>query len=131
MAAPNPLAARRRTNSSSFSAAVPSSFEESVVSGAIANRLAILSPLLNLIGDQTTIDRTSVIPQVRRVGKGALGAVPTTFSIEHLRAGWWARASGAHSRDPLALPTLRLLSVRRVGKAAGRERVRRRAHHSP
>src|SRR4051812_36321560 len=61
MVAPNPLAARRRTNSSSFSVAVPSSWEESVVSGAIANRFAISRPLLNLKGDQTTIDRTSDI----------------------------------------------------------------------
>jgi hypothetical protein len=61
MAAPNPLAARRRTNSSSFSVAVPSSWEESVVSGAIANRFAISRPLLNLKGDQTTIDQTSDI----------------------------------------------------------------------
>src|SRR5215472_11062151 len=60
MAAPNPLAARRRTNSSSFSVAVPSSWEESVVSGAIANRFAISCPLLNLKGDQTTIDQTSM-----------------------------------------------------------------------
>src|SRR3977135_1725914 len=63
MGAPNPLAARRRTNSSSFSVAVPSSWEESVVSGAIANRFAISRPLLNLKGDQTTIDQTSDIPQ--------------------------------------------------------------------
>jgi translation initiation factor 2 beta subunit (eIF-2beta)/eIF-5 len=63
MVAPNPLAARRRTNSSSFSVAVPSSWEESVVSGAIANRFAISRPLLNLKGDQTTIDQTSDIPQ--------------------------------------------------------------------
>src|SRR5271169_3162429 len=62
MVAPNPLAARRRTNSSSFSVAVPSSWEESVVSGAIANRFAISRPLLNLKGDQTTIDQTSDIP---------------------------------------------------------------------
>src|SRR5258707_4089948 len=59
MVAPNPLAARRRTNSSSFSVAVPSSWEESVVSGAMANRFAISRPLLNLKGDQTTIDQTS------------------------------------------------------------------------
>jgi translation initiation factor 2 beta subunit (eIF-2beta)/eIF-5 len=63
MTAPNPLAARRRTNSSSFSGAVPSSWDESVVSGAIANRFAISRPQLNLKGDQTTIDRTSNIPQ--------------------------------------------------------------------
>jgi hypothetical protein len=61
MVAPNPLAARRLTNSSSFSVAVPSSWEESVVSGAIANRLAISRPLLNLKEDQTTIDQTSDI----------------------------------------------------------------------
>src|SRR5579872_1424980 len=60
MMAPNPLAARRRTNSSSFSAAAPSSWEESVVSGAIAKRFAISRPLLNLKGDQTTIDQTLV-----------------------------------------------------------------------
>src|SRR4051812_709847 len=59
MMAPKPLAARRRTNSSSCSVAVPSSWEESVVSGAIANRFGILSPLLNLKVDQRTIDRTS------------------------------------------------------------------------
>src|SRR6476469_155270 len=59
MVTPNPLAARRRTNSSSLSGAVPSSWEESVVSGAIANRFAISRPQLNLKGDQTTIDRTS------------------------------------------------------------------------
>ena len=53
MVAPNPLAARRRTNSSSLSGAVPSSWEASVVSGAIANRLAISRPQLNLKGDQT------------------------------------------------------------------------------
>src|SRR6516165_8143683 len=58
MAAPNPLAARRRTNSSSSSVAVPSSWEESVVSGAIAKRFAISRPLLNRKGDQTTIDQT-------------------------------------------------------------------------
>src|SRR5690242_6044536 len=61
MTAPNPLAARRRTNSSSLSGAVPSSWEESVVSGAIANRFAICSPLLNLRGDQTTIDQHLVV----------------------------------------------------------------------
>jgi hypothetical protein len=61
MVAPNPLAARRRTNSSSFSVAVPSSWDESVVSGAIANRFAISRPLLNLTGDQTTINQTSDI----------------------------------------------------------------------
>src|SRR5215207_5199383 len=59
MVAPNPLAARRLTNSSSSSVVVPSSWEESVVSGAIANRFAISRPLLNLKGDQTTIDQTS------------------------------------------------------------------------
>src|SRR5450432_88704 len=59
MTAPNPLAARRRTNSSSCSLAVPSSWEESVVSGAIANRFAISRPQLNLKGDQTTIDQIS------------------------------------------------------------------------
>src|SRR6476646_7122961 len=60
MVAPNPPAARRRTNSSSFSAAVPSSWEESVVSGAITNRFAISRPLLNLKGDQTTIDQPRI-----------------------------------------------------------------------
>jgi hypothetical protein len=40
--------------------------EESVVSGAIANRFAISRPLLNLKGDQTTIDQTSDIPQAGR-----------------------------------------------------------------
>src|SRR3954464_9543191 len=59
MVNPNPLAACRRTNSSSFSVAVPSSWEESVVSGAIANRFAVSRPQLNLKADQTTIDRTS------------------------------------------------------------------------
>src|SRR4051794_18639619 len=63
MVAPNPLPARRRTNSSSFSVAVPSSWEESVVSGVIAKRLAISRPLLNLKGDQTTINQTSDIPK--------------------------------------------------------------------
>src|ERR1700694_3388086 len=61
MVAPNPLAARRRTNSSSFLVAVPSSCEESVVSGAIANRFAISRPQLNLKGDQTTIDQTAAL----------------------------------------------------------------------
>src|ERR1700692_973339 len=69
MTAPNPLAARRRTNSSSCSAAVPSSWEESVVSGAIANRFAISRPLLNLSGDQTIIDQTSdILKLVGRIG---------------------------------------------------------------
>src|SRR6185437_13605523 len=63
MVAPNPLAARRRTNSSSLSVAVPSSWEELVVSGAITNRFSISCPLLNLKGDQTTIDQTSNIPR--------------------------------------------------------------------
>src|SRR5450631_4494057 len=66
MVAPNPPAARRRTNPSSCSVAVPSSWEESVVSGAIANRFAISRPHLNLSGDQTTIDQTSDIPQAGR-----------------------------------------------------------------
>src|ERR1700743_2252743 len=61
MVAPKPLAARRRTNSSSFSVAVPSSWEALVVSGAIPTRFAISCPLLNLNGDQTTIDQTSDI----------------------------------------------------------------------
>src|ERR1700752_64120 len=60
MVAPNPPAARRRTNSSSFSGAVPSSWEESVVSGAITNRFAISRPLLNRKGDQKTINKTSM-----------------------------------------------------------------------
>src|SRR3954453_8733121 len=59
MVAPNPVAARRRTNSSSSSVDVPFSWEESVVSGAIANRFAISRPQLKLKGDQTIIDRTS------------------------------------------------------------------------
>src|SRR3954471_10288470 len=59
MVAPKPPAARRRTNSSSSSVAVPFSWEESVVSGAIANRFAVSRPQLNLSGDQTTIDPTS------------------------------------------------------------------------
>jgi hypothetical protein len=62
MVAPNPLAERRRTNSSSFSVAVPSSWDESVVSGAMTNRFAISCPLLNRKGDQTTINQTSDIP---------------------------------------------------------------------
>jgi hypothetical protein len=65
MVAPNPLAARRRTNSSSFSVAVPSSWEESVVSGAIANRFAISRPLLNLKGDHATINQT---PDILKLG---------------------------------------------------------------
>ena len=60
MVAPNPLAARRLTNSSSLSVAVPSSWEELVVSGAITNRFAISRPLLNRKGDQTTIDQTPI-----------------------------------------------------------------------
>src|SRR5215218_2531352 len=72
MVTPNPLAARRRTNSSSLSGAVPSSCEESVVSGAIANRFAVSRPQLNLKGDQTTIDRTSCKPVVALV-KDATG----------------------------------------------------------
>src|SRR4051794_24291027 len=39
-----------------------------------------------------------------RVGKGALAPCPPSFS----RVVWWARGAchrGAHSRDPLALPT--------------------------
>src|SRR3954462_7441628 len=71
MTAPKPLAARRRTNSSSPSVAVPSSWEESVVSGAIANRFAVCCPLLNRKGDQTTIDQTSVIPQAARHRNGS------------------------------------------------------------
>src|ERR1044072_3606421 len=63
MVAPKPPAARRRRNSRSSSVAVPFSWEESVVSGAIANRFAVSRPQLNLKGDQTTIDRTSAIPQ--------------------------------------------------------------------
>src|ERR1700749_5082891 len=59
MTAPNPLAARRRTNSISLSAAVPSSWDASVVSGAIPNRFAISCPQLNRKGDQTTINQTS------------------------------------------------------------------------
>src|ERR1700757_170859 len=55
MVAPNPLAARRRTNSSSWSVTVPSSWDASVVSGAMAKRFAISRPQLNFRGDQTTI----------------------------------------------------------------------------
>jgi hypothetical protein len=76
MTAPNPLAARRRTNSSSFSAAVPSSWDESVVSGAIANRFAISRPQLNLKGDQTTIDQTSTLVFLNRCGRGVSGILP-------------------------------------------------------
>src|SRR5246127_806928 len=60
MVVPKPLAARRRTNSSSWSVTAPSSWDESVVSGAIANRFAVSRPLLNLKGDQTSIDRVLV-----------------------------------------------------------------------
>src|SRR6516162_7343565 len=66
MVAPNPLAARRRTNSSSLSVTVPSSWEESVVSGAITNRFAISRPQLNRNEDQTTIHKTPNIPQIER-----------------------------------------------------------------
>src|SRR5215468_4920689 len=66
MVAPKPLAARRRTNSSSPSVTVPSSWEESVVSGAITNRFAISRPQLNRNGDQTTIHKTPNIPQIER-----------------------------------------------------------------
>jgi hypothetical protein len=50
-----------------YGAAVPSSWKNRFVSGAIANRFAISRPLLNLKGDQTTIDQTSVIPQTGKV----------------------------------------------------------------
>src|SRR3974390_1704047 len=73
MVAPNPLAARRRTNWSSFSVAVPSSWDESVFSGAITNRFPISRPLLNRKGDQTTIDQTSDIPQAKRHRLKTLG----------------------------------------------------------
>src|SRR3954462_6900019 len=42
----------------------------------------------------------------RRVGKGAKGRAHHLAS-----ARWWARTSGAHSRDPLALPTLRSITL--------------------
>src|SRR3982074_610468 len=90
MVAPNPLAARRRTNSISFSVAVPSSWDESVVSGAIANRFAISRPLLNLIGDQTTINQTSDIPQAggyRMVAQALLGFCLTPWN-EPFEAVW-------------------------------------------
>jgi hypothetical protein len=61
MVAPNPLVARRRTNSSSSSVAVPSLWDESVVSGAITNRFATSRPQLNRKGDQITTDQTSNI----------------------------------------------------------------------
>src|SRR4051794_17727325 len=80
MVAPNPLAARRRTNSSSFSVTVPSALEESVVSGAIANRFAICRPLLNLKGDQTGIDQTSDIPPASSVGRNRFVAPLRAFS---------------------------------------------------
>jgi hypothetical protein len=40
-----------------------------------------------------------------RVGKGALRAVPTILAVL-LKVGTRSLSSGAHSRDPLALPTL-------------------------
>src|SRR5215472_12657836 len=51
---------------SSLSVTVPSSWEESVVSGAITNRFAISRPQLNRNGDQTTIHKTPNIPQIER-----------------------------------------------------------------
>src|ERR1700744_2634127 len=62
--APNPLAARRRTNSSSCSVAVPSSWEASVVSGAMPNRFAFSCPLLKRKGDQTTIDQNLLLSRL-------------------------------------------------------------------
>jgi hypothetical protein len=59
MVIPNPLAARRRINTSSCSVAVPSSWEASVVSGAITNRFVVSRPQLNFREDQTTINQTS------------------------------------------------------------------------
>jgi hypothetical protein len=91
MIAPNPLAARRRTNSSSFSVAVPSLWEESVVSGAITNRFAVSRPLLNLKGDQTTIDQTSVIPPSR-------SALPPTTDIGY--RGYWITFQLVHEYTP-------------------------------
>src|SRR3954465_3741398 len=64
MVAPNPLAERRRTNLSSCSVTVPSSWEASVVSGAITNRFAISRPQLNRKGDQTATDQTPDSPYV-------------------------------------------------------------------
>ena len=61
--------------------AVPSSWEESVVSGAIANRFAISRPQLNLKGDQTTIDRTSVI------SRAWLACPPNLGEARDARAG--------------------------------------------
>jgi hypothetical protein len=47
---------------------------------------------------------------MRRVSKGALRAVPTIYPKSLLRiAGTRSLSSGAHSRDPLALPTLRFV----------------------
>jgi hypothetical protein len=66
-----------------YAAAVPSSWEESVVSGAIANRFAISRPLLNLKGDQTTIDQTSVIPQAGRHRMQA-----RSLQLESFKAVW-------------------------------------------
>src|SRR6202012_578159 len=60
MTTPNPPAARRRTNASSLSGAVPSSWDASVVSGAMTNRFAVSRPQLNLSGDQTRIAKTSM-----------------------------------------------------------------------
>jgi hypothetical protein len=57
--------------------------EESVVSGAIANRFAISRPLLNLKGDQTTIDQTSVIPQAGRHRMEA-----RSLQLEWFKAVW-------------------------------------------
>src|ERR1700686_2875173 len=102
MVAPNPLAARRRTNSSSFSVAVPSSWEESVVSGAIANRFAVSRPQLNLKGDQTTIDQTSDIPQ----------AFEAAFVLVPGITNWYCSPSfeTAASRPPQSLTQNRCLA---------------------
>src|SRR5690349_9336034 len=75
MTAPNPLAARRRTNSSSFSGAVPSSREASVVRGAMTNRFAISFPQLNFSEDQTAISVRSdpaLRPRHHARGKSSL-----------------------------------------------------------
>src|SRR3954470_12095107 len=49
---------------------------------------------------------------LRRVGKGALAPCPPS-SIPLVMVGTRSLSSGAHSRDPVALPTLRLLHSKR------------------
>src|SRR3954447_2390212 len=96
MVAPNPVPARRRTNSSSSSVAVPSSLEESVVSGAITNRFAISRPQLNRKGDQTTIDQTSDIPKARQAFGIANQILDNRRSLKAIAWRW--RAPGSTSR---------------------------------